>query len=63
MVDLPKKGYVNLVAAMEKVVSAHEAVIQGVATHAQKESAARQAANHKRDADRALNQDTVSHGT
>jgi len=48
---------------MEKVVSAHEAVIQGVATHAQKESAARQAANHKRDADRALNQDTVSHGT
>ena len=63
MAELPKRGYVNLAEAMRKVVSAHQAVTDGIATHAEKETAARQAANHKRQTDEALKLGMVSRGT
>ncbi len=46
--------YINLHDQMAKVVSAHQAVMEGIATHAEKEQARRQEAYHKMVAERPL---------
>ncbi len=46
--------YISLHDHMAKVVSAHQAVMAGIATHAEKERARRQEAYHKMVAERPL---------
>jgi hypothetical protein len=58
MSNLPKPAYKNLQTAMRKVISAHVAVSEGIATAAQKEQAKRQAAYHKMESEAALKPET-----
>jgi hypothetical protein len=58
MADLPKMPYIDLLGAMKKVLSAHEAVQLGIATHAQKEADRKQQQYHKLEASKRLNQNT-----
>jgi hypothetical protein len=58
MSKLPKPTYQNLETAMRGVISAHVAVAKGIATHAEKEQARRQAAYHKAESELALKPDT-----
>ena len=58
MSELPKPTYQKLEAAMRGVVSAHVAVAEGIATHAEKEQVRRQAAYHKAESEQALKPDT-----
>lgn len=43
----PKPPYINLKKQVQKAISAHEAVHEGIATHAEKETASREEAMHK----------------
>ena len=54
MTDVVKPQYKSLITTMRKVISAHVAVAEGIATHAQKEQDRRQAAYHKAETERAL---------
>ena len=47
-------AYTDLTRSLSEIVSAHQAVIDGVADHAQKHEAERQAAYHKLEAERKL---------
>lgn len=58
MSDLEKPSYVALLESARAAVSAHEAVVQGIATHAEKHQAARQAADHKAEMTAKLNAGT-----
>lgn len=46
--------YADLTRSLSEIVSAHEAVVEGIADHAQKHAAERQAAYHKMEAERKL---------
>lgn len=54
MPDLPQLPRVDLAAAITRAADAHALVLTGIATHAEKERARRQAAYHQREAERAL---------
>lgn len=47
MSDMPPVSYIPLQATLQEVLTAHEAIRQGVATHAEKETARRLAKRHE----------------
>lgn len=51
MADIRKPAYVNLAKSARRVITAHEAVILGIATHAQKEQDRRHQEQQKREAE------------
>jgi hypothetical protein len=54
MALVPEPEHVNLPAHLTTVLTAHEAVTEGIATHAQKEVAARDERRRKAEAQRKL---------
>lgn len=54
MTILPKMPYIDLTKSLNRVISAHEAVIEGIATHVQKEHAKREDAYAKAEAEAKL---------
>lgn len=54
MPDIPKTESVKPLDALQGAVTAGQAVRDGIATHAEKHKAAKQAAHHKAEADKKL---------
>lgn len=54
MTTLKLKPYTSLLTTATKVISAHKAVVEGIATHAQRERATREARYHKMEQARKL---------
>ena len=63
MTDIPKIPFTPLDASIRKVVSAHTAVTQGIATHAEKEHARRQAHHAKMHSETPLRVPLDEHNT
>ncbi len=60
MLPIPEPEHVNLPAHLATVLTAHEAVAEGIADHAQKETAARDERRRKAEAQRKLTE--AQHG-
>ena len=54
MTDLAKPPYMDLTKTLRRAISAHDAVLLGIATAAEKERDRRQQAYHKQEAERKL---------
>lgn len=54
MTDIPEPEHVNLTNHLARVITAHEAVTLGIATHAQKETVARDERRREAEAMRKL---------
>lgn len=59
MLDPKVLAYLNIAKAVSEHVSAARRVAEGIATHAEKERARRQAEYHKLEAERKLRQEKV----
>lgn len=63
MTDIKRPVYTDLTRPLKKIISAHDAVLLGIATHAEKEQAAREKRAHKLQLERKLNANTATSKT
>lgn len=59
MTDVKKPVYTDLTRPLKRIVSAHDAVLLGIATHAEKERNTRETAARKLEAERKLHASIV----
>lgn len=60
MADIPEPEHVVLAGHLSAVATAHQAVAEGIATHAQKEAVARDKRRREAEAERKLQAGTVA---